>query len=160
MVAVARESTGDVAAPEAGPGVVTVTRPAGRSGPLGGQLARFAAVGVVCTVVNLGLFAVLHAPLGAQLGNVVALLLATVLNTAANRRWTFGVRGSGGIAKHHLQSLTIFAVTWAVSSGALALLALWTPHASTTLAVLTVAAANVVSTAVRFVAMRTWIFRS
>lgn len=125
-----------------------------------GQLTRFAAVGVVCTVVNLGLFAGLHAPLGTQLGNVVALLVATLLNTAVNRRWTFGVRGSEGIARHHLQSLSIFAVTWAFSSGALALLARWTPHASTTLAVLTVAAANVVSTAVRFVAMRTWIFRS
>ncbi len=127
---------------------------------LGGQLARFAAIGVASTAVNLGLFALLHAPLGTQLGNVVALLVATVLNTAANRWWTFGVRGSVGIARHHLQSLTIFAVTWAFSSGALALLAVWTPGASTVLAVLTVAAANALSTVVRFVVMRIWIFRA
>ena len=127
---------------------------------LGDQLARFAAIGVASTVVNLGLFALLHAPLGTQLSNVVALLVATVLNTAANRWWTFEVRGPDGIARHHLQSLTIFAVTWAFSSGALALLAVWTPHASTTFAALTIAAANVVSTALRFVAMRSWIFRA
>ncbi|WP_295701921.1 GtrA family protein [Lapillicoccus sp.] len=149
------ESTGGFEGTRPSPAEAAPGRPR-----LGGQLARFATIGVASTVVNLGLFALLHAPLGTQPANVAALLVATVLNTAANRRWTFGVRGADGIARHHLQSLTIFAVTWAFSSGALALLAVWTPHASTTLAVLTVAAANVVSTAVRFVAMRTWIFRS
>ncbi|WP_411284380.1 hypothetical protein [Lapillicoccus sp.] len=57
-----------------------------------------------------------------------------------------------------MQALATFAITWATSSGALALLAAYLPHTSTTADVLVVAVANVLSTAVRFLAMRRWIF--
>ena len=130
--------------------------------PLGGQLARFAVIGAGSTALNLVLLAVLHAPLGAQLANVVALALSTVANTAANRSWTFGLRGGEGVARQHLQSMLVFVLTWGLSSGALGLLALFSPQASTpsTMAtVVVVAAANAVSTVLRFAAMRAWIFR-
>ena len=126
---------------------------------LGRQVTRFATIGVVSTALHLGLFTLLHPGLGDQVANLVALVVATVLNTAANRAWTFGVRGSDGLGRHHLQSLAVFAMTWGVTSGALALLGLWWPEASSVVTVGTVAAANVLSTAVRFVAMRRWIFR-
>ena len=58
------------------------------------QLVRFAAVGVVSTLVYLVLFLVFREPFGAQWANLLALLLTAVANTAANRRLTFGVRGS------------------------------------------------------------------
>lgn len=123
------------------------------------QLVKFATIGAICTALNLGLLAILARPLGTQLANFVALLLSTVVNTAANRAWTFGVRGGQGLARHHLQSLGIFALTWAATSGALALLGRVDPGASTLVMVGAVALANVVSTVVRFVAMRVWIFR-
>ena len=128
--------------------------------PLRSQLARFAVIGTGSTVLNLALLAVLHAPLGAQLANLVGLTVSTVANTAANRAWTFGVRGGEGMARHHLQSLVVFALTWALSSAALGILASAWPHASTAATVLVVAAANAVSTVARFAAMRTWIFRA
>jgi putative flippase GtrA len=133
---------------------------AGLTSPLGGRLLRFAVIGVGSTVLNLGLLALLHAPLGAQAANLVGLVVSTVANTAANRAWTFGVRGAGGMARQHLQALAVFGLTWALSSGALLLLTALDPQASTVAAVLVVAAANLVSTVVRFAAMRTWIFRT
>jgi putative flippase GtrA len=124
------------------------------------QLTRFAAVGAVSTVVHLSLFAVLALTLGsAQAANLIALLLATVVNTAMNRRWTFGVQGSG-VVRHQLQGLTLFAVTWLLTAGALAWLHAAVASPGTALATLTVAAATAASTVLRFVAMRTWMFRA
>src|SRR5689334_2085234 len=89
---------------------------------LRGQVARFAVIGAVSTALHLGLLAVLTTPLGAQPANLVGLVVSTVANTAANRAWTFQVRGTERMARHHLQALVVFAITWATSSAALALL--------------------------------------
>jgi putative flippase GtrA len=127
---------------------------------LRGQVARFAVIGAGSTVVHLGILAMLTAPLGAQVANLVGLVVSTVANTAANRTWTFQVRGTERMARQHLQALVVFAVTWLTSSAALGLLAVLWPSASTLTTVAVVAAANLVSTVVRFTAMRSWIFRS
>ncbi|TPG17328.1 bifunctional glycosyltransferase family 2/GtrA family protein [Pedococcus bigeumensis] len=123
------------------------------------QLTRFAAVGVASTVLHLGLFAALAPALGStQAANLVALLFATVVNTATNRRWTFGVHGPGAV-RHQLQGLSIFALTWLVTAGALALLHAFVSNPGTALATLVVASATAASTGLRFVAMRSWMFR-
>jgi putative flippase GtrA len=123
------------------------------------QLRRFAAVGVASTAVHLGLFARLTAATGsAQLANATALLLATLFNTALNRRWTFGVQGSGAV-RHQAQGLAVFGLTWLMTVGALGLLHLATPDPATALATAVVAVATAASTVVRFVAMRSWMFR-
>lgn len=117
-------------------------------------------IGMVSTALNLGLLAVLIAPLGTQVGNLVALLASTLFNTAANRAWTFQVRGREGMVRHHAQSLLLFGMTWAVTAGALALVGHVSPHASTEVQVLAVAIANLVATVVRFLAMKIVIFRT
>lgn len=123
------------------------------------QLRRFAAVGVLSTAVHLGLFAALTGPAGSrQTANLVGLLIATVVNTALNRRWTFGLRGTGR-ARHQLQGLLVFAVTWLMTAGALEALHAAVANPSTTLATAVVAVATALSTVLRFVAMRTWMFR-
>jgi putative flippase GtrA len=123
------------------------------------QVKRFAAVGVLSTVVHLGLFAALSPRLGsAQSANLTALLLATLVNTALNRRWTFGVRGAG-VARHQLQGLTVFGVTWLMTAGALALLHAVDQSPPTWVQTAVVAVATAASTVVRFVAMRSWMFR-
>jgi putative flippase GtrA len=132
--------------------------PAGRG--LRGQLARFAVIGAGSTALHLGLLAVLTGPVGAQVANLVGLVVSTLGNTAANRAWTFQVRGRDQLARHHLQALVVFGITWACSSAALELLAVARPQASTVTTVAVVAAANAVSTVARFAAMRSWIFRS
>ncbi|GAA4712704.1 bifunctional glycosyltransferase family 2/GtrA family protein [Pedococcus ginsenosidimutans] len=124
------------------------------------QLQRFAVVGVVSTVVHLGLFAALRSGgTAAQSANLVALLVATVANTALNRRWTFGVQGRGAF-RHQAQGLALFGVTWLLTAGGLGLLHLLVTSPPTVLQTTVVAAATALSTAVRFVAMRTWMFRA
>src|SRR6266545_6817022 len=70
---------------------------------LGRDLVRFALVGVASTLAYLVLYLALRAPLGAQGANGAALLATAVANTAANRRWTFSVRGAVGALRHQLQ---------------------------------------------------------
>lgn len=122
------------------------------------QVARFAAVGVVSTMVHLNLFAALREFQGAQVANVLALVAATTLNTALNRSWTFRIHGREGLARHHFQSLVVFAATWGASGGALALLAAIRPGSSTIFSTVVLGLATGLSTAVRFAAMRVWIF--
>ena len=135
--------------------------PAGGA-PAGGawqQARRFAAVGVLCTVLHLGLFASLVHPVGStQAANLVALLLATLVNTALNRRWTFGVQGPGRV-RHQVQGLAVFGLTWAMTAGALGLLHLVDAQPSTSVATVVLGVATGLSTLVRFVAMRSWMVR-
>jgi len=82
---------------------------------LGGQLLRFAGVGVLSTVLHLGLFTLLRTGVGSgQAANLVALLAATVANTALNRRWTFGVRGREQAVRQHLGGLALVALRGAL----------------------------------------------
>jgi putative flippase GtrA len=124
------------------------------------QAGRFAVVGAVSTVVHLGLFAALAPTLGsAQGANLVALLLATVVNTALNRGWTFGVRGRHRVARHQAQGLAVFGLTWVLTAAALAGLHWVVAAPSTALATTVLAGATAASTVVRFAAMKSWIFR-
>ncbi len=79
----------------AGRPVPDIGRPRPRSaGPGLARLARFVAVGLVSTVAYVVLFTVLRGSMTAPLANLVALAITAVGNTAVNRRYTFGVRGS------------------------------------------------------------------
>jgi putative flippase GtrA len=123
------------------------------------QVIRFAGVGLVTTALHLGLFAALvRGGAGSQLANGVALIIATLANTGLNRAWTFGISGRRRLAIHHGQALVIFAITYAATTMALALLANVAPNASTLVQTAVVLVANVLSTGARFVAMRSWIF--
>ena len=50
---------------------------------LRGQVTRFAVIGLGSTVLHLGLLAVLTGALGAQVANLVGLVVSTVANTVA-----------------------------------------------------------------------------
>ncbi|MCT7656868.1 bifunctional glycosyltransferase family 2/GtrA family protein [Mycobacterium sp. CPCC 205710] len=122
------------------------------------QVVRFGAVGVVSTAAYVVLFMLMQGWLGAQAANLVALLLTAIGNTAANRRFTFGVGGRAMVARHHVEGLLVFAIALAITSGTLAVLHLLVaqPHHLVELAVLV--AANLTSTAARFVLLRGWVF--
>jgi putative flippase GtrA len=122
------------------------------------QLVRFAAIGVASTVAYVILFALLRMGMSAQAANVLALATTAVANTAANRRLTFGVRGRAGAGRHQLEGMAVFLLGLALTSGSLALLEhLTTPGRWLELGTLVVA--NLVSTVLRFVLFRGWIFR-
>src|SRR6185312_2175975 len=119
-----------------------------------GQMVRFGIVGVASTVAFALLYLLLHPAMGAQAANLSALLLTAVANTAANRAFTFGIRGRTGVARHQLNGLLVFAFCLAITSGSLFVLHRFDPTVGkgTELSVLVVA--NLVATLVRFVALR------
>src|SRR6185312_11176120 len=84
-----------------------------------GQMVRFGIVGVASTVAFALLYLLLHPAMGAQAANLSALLLTAVANTAANRAFTFGIRGRTGVARHQLNGLLVFAFCLAITSGSL-----------------------------------------
>jgi putative flippase GtrA len=123
------------------------------------QLVRFAAIGVASTVANLVLYVLFRGVMGAIAANVVALLLTTIANTAANRRLTFGVRGSEGAARHQFQGLIVFGLGLGLTTGALALLGHLAPAASQAVELAVIVVANAVATVLRFLLFRAWVFR-
>ena len=132
----------------------------GAPGSLLRQVVRFGTIGVASTLAYLLLFMMMHAPLGAQTANLVALLLTAVVNTAANRRFTFGVSGGGAASatRHQFEGLIVFGIALAITSGALAGLHVFVPHAHHLVELSVLVAANLVATAVRFVLLRGWVF--
>ncbi len=128
-------------------------RPAHPSNSLGVQLLRFAAVGVASTAAYFVLYLLLR-PLGAQAANLISLLATAVANTAANRRFTFGLTGRDRLLRHHLGGLIAFGLALGLTSGSLWLIqALW-PEAGRLVELVSLVAANAVATALRFTALR------
>ncbi|WP_416276464.1 glycosyltransferase [Mycolicibacterium sp. J2] len=122
------------------------------------QVVRFGTIGVASTIAYLLLFMALHASIGAQAANLVALLVTAVANTAANRRFTFGVRGGAGAARHQFEGLMVFGIALAITSGSLAGLHAFVPQPHKLLELTVLVLANLVATAVRFVLLRGWVF--
>jgi putative flippase GtrA len=120
------------------------------------QAIRFGIVGVLSTLAYLLLF-VLARPLGAQPANLVALLVTAVANTAANRRFTFGVTGNGA-GRQQLQGLVVFGLGLALTSGSLALLTNLVTRPGRVLELSVLVAANLAATVLRFVLFREWVF--
>jgi len=131
----------------------------GAPGSAGGQLARFLAVGAASTVAYVLLYLGLRIPLAAQPANAISLLATALLNTAVNRRVTFGIRGRPDLARHQAQGLLAFAAGLALTSAALTGLhaAVSRPDRLTEVTVLL--AASLVATALRFALYRHWVFR-
>lgn len=123
-----------------------------------GQLVRFSLIGIASTVAYAILYLLLHSVIGAQGANFTALLITAVGNIAANRTFTFGVRGREHAAKHHAQGLIVFLLTWALTAGSLVLLHWVAPDAGRILQLSVLVVANLVATVTRFIGLRV-IFR-
>ena len=136
-----------------------MSRPAASRAGVTGQLLVFGVVGAGTTVVHLGGFVLLRHLLDSpQSANGAALVVAAMTNTWANRRWTFGVRGREGAARHQVQGLLVLGLTLAMTSGGLWLLDALSPAAPTWAETAVVAVTTALATAVKFLAMRWWVF--
>lgn len=124
-----------------------------------GQVLRFGLVGAVSTVAFALLYLFLHGTLGAQQANFVALLLTAIGNTAANRRFTFGISGPAKLFTQQFQGLVVFLLAWSITSSSLAVLHAVNavPPPGHELMILT--GANILATLMRFVLLRIWVFR-
>ncbi len=130
-----------------------------RPATLLGQVVRFGVVGALSTAAFALLYLLLEQVMPAQAANFVSLLTTAMLNTAANRRFTFGLRGPRRVVLHQAQGIAIFAVAWALTAGALAVLHAAAPAAGATTELVVLTAANLLGTLLRFALLRSWVFR-
>src|SRR5450631_116695 len=129
------------------------------SGSLATQLLRFGGVGVASTIAYIVLFLVLGTTMSATSANAIALLVTAIANTAANRSFTFGVRGRAARMRHQLQGLAVFLAGLLLSTAALAMVHSVAPNAGRLVEVGSLVIANLAATLVRFLLFRSWIFR-
>ncbi|HTT55257.1 MAG TPA: glycosyltransferase [Streptosporangiaceae bacterium] len=133
--------------------------PAAPAGRLGGQLARFAVVGVASTAAYVLLYLALRSVLPALAANAVSLLLTAVANTAVNRRVTFGIRARRQAGRHQARGLIAFGIGLALTSAALAALHAVSPQPGRAAELAVLIAASLTATLVRFGLYRGWVFR-
>jgi putative flippase GtrA len=124
-----------------------------------GQVVRFGAVGVLSTAAYALLYLVFSSVLPGLVANFLALLVTAIANTAANRRFTFGVRGRTGAFTQQFQGLIVFGIAWLITSGSLLELHAINPHANSKVELIVLTFANLLATVLRFVLFRVWVFR-
>lgn len=119
--------------------------------------ARFAAVGAATTALYWALFLLAQPALGATWAALVALVASTLVNTAAQRRYTFCSTADPRTAsRDHIASLAAFGGSWLLSVWALGILASLAP-AAPALAELAVAqACTLTGSAARFLLLFSW----
>ena len=145
--------------------VADVTTALGRAqarsagGRLDAQIVVFALIGGVSTLAYGLLYVLLRGHVGPIAANALALVVTAIGNTAANRRFTFGHRGSERHLRHHVQGLLVFAVGLGVTTGTLAGWRAFGGPGHPVVEVVVLTGANLLVTVMRFVAMRRWIFR-
>jgi putative flippase GtrA len=92
--------------------------------------------------------------------NLVALVITTLFNTEANRRFTFGgPRASTGRARAHLQGFAVFCLYYLFTSGALLALHVSDPDPPRLLELSVLLISSALGTAGRFLLLRSWVFR-
>jgi putative flippase GtrA len=122
------------------------------------QLPSFAVIGVISTVCYLVLYLVLRLMMPALAANALALLVTAIANTAANRHFTFGVRGSGHALRHQLEGGIAFLIGLMLSSGGLTVVHIADPTPSRSVELLALISANALATVARFLLLRIWVF--
>jgi glycosyltransferase involved in cell wall biosynthesis len=122
------------------------------------QVGRFLAIGVASTLAYALLYVLLRTALSSVASNAIALAVTAIANTGANRRFTFGVRGRQGLAKHHVQGALVYLLTLGLTTAALALLTAVVPNPSRILEATVLVAASACATITRFVGLRYWVF--
>jgi putative flippase GtrA len=115
---------------------------------------------VSSTGLQLALYVLLRPELGAQAANLISMIVSTVANVEANRRWAFGGRGWRDAAGQHARAWAVFLLSLGAGNGALWLLARLAPGAGRAAEVVVLAVANMLSALLRFVLLRAWVFRA
>ena len=118
------------------------------------QVLTFASIGIASTIAYAIVYAVLRVFASPAISNVLALIATSVGNTAANRRFTFGVRARTGFWQDQLAGMGALGVAIAMTSAAIALLHVTAPHASVLAEIAVLTGANAAATITRFYLLR------
>jgi putative flippase GtrA len=121
---------------------------------LSSQLGRFAAVGLASTLAYAAIFWILRGMLPATLSNSIALVVTAIANTAANRRLTFGVRGSDRLLRDHAGGLIAFSIALVLTNLSILLLNALAPSALPGVEIAVLTAVSTFATAARFLILR------
>ncbi len=126
----------------------------------GGAFVRFATIGVASTIAYVGLFMALRSAMGAYVANALALTCTVVVNTALNRRATFGLRGPGGRGRAWLRSLSLHTGALVVTTLALVAVHATSGSASVLQETIALVLAGGIASAARVLLLPTWVFRA
>ena len=139
--------------------VTLPARAAERAAPLGpvDQLIRFASIGLISTIAAAVLFVLIAPALGTVAANAVAFTICAAANAAANRRFTFALRGRAGRSRHFLGALALGVVPLIISTAVLVALDL-AGVTGLLIPLIAVLVINAVMAAVKFVVLRRWVF--
>lgn len=121
------------------------------------QILSFGAIGALSTVATVVLYAIFRSWWPLAFANFAALTVTTLLNTEANRRYTFR-RSTRSGSTVHLQGLIVFGLYYLVTTGALLGLNAVVATPSRLLEIGVLLAASVLGTAGRFLLLRRWVF--
>ncbi|WIX92293.1 bifunctional glycosyltransferase family 2/GtrA family protein [Amycolatopsis sp. DG1A-15b] len=122
------------------------------------EVLSFAVIGVLSTVAYLVLYGLFRLWWPVLVANLAALVLTTLFNTEANRRFTFA--GAAVLRrKAHVQGFVVLGLYYAFTSTALLALHGIDPEPGRALELTVLFAASVLGTAGRFVLLRRWVFR-
>ena len=123
------------------------------------QVLTFASIGVASTIAYAILYALLRVFASPAVANVLALVMTSLGNTAANRRLTFDVRSGNGFWKDQVAGMGALGVAIAMTTAAIALLHVTAPHAGVAAEIALLTGANAAATITRFYLLRLWFER-
>jgi len=148
-----RQTSGTTSSRPEGP---AATLAPARGSRISRELLVFGAIGVVSTAAYAAIYVVLRAATGPVVANAAALLITAVGNTAANRRFTFGVRtrDRAAIVRDQLAGIAALGVALAITTSAAAVLGRVAPDAGRAVELGVLIVANGLATVTRFVLLR------
>ena len=118
------------------------------------RIATFSAIGVASTLAYVAIYAWLRLGTPAIEANALALVITAIGNTAANRRFTFDVRGRSGLARDHAAGLMAVGAALAITTSSVAAMNVVAPHAGRLMEIAVLVSANAAATIVRFLLLR------
>jgi glycosyltransferase involved in cell wall biosynthesis len=120
------------------------------------RFQRFAVIGITSTIAYALIYLGVEQIAPAWFANGLALVSTAVANTAANRRFTFGVRGREGMVGDFGAGLIVFLLAFLATSSAATLLHALAPRAGDVAEVGVMTVANLGATVCRFLILRGW----
>jgi len=123
------------------------------------QVLTFASIGIASTIAYAIVYALLRVFASPAIANVLALVMTSLANTAANRHFTFGVRARSGFWQDQLAGMGALGVAIAITTAAIAVLHVTAPHAGVAAEIAVLTGANAAATITRFYLLRVWFER-